>query len=70
LKTAWANSSQDPILKTPITKNWSGGVAQGEGPEFKFQYHKKKNRKKEILKAEKNDMGNLPKGHAENGKYI
>jgi hypothetical protein len=25
----------------------AGGVAQGEGPEFKPQYHKKKKRKKE-----------------------
>jgi hypothetical protein len=33
-------------LKHPIIKNWAGGVAQGEGPEFKPQYHKKK--KKEI----------------------
>jgi hypothetical protein len=32
-KPAWANSSQDPISKTPITKKGAGGVAQG--PEFK-----------------------------------
>jgi hypothetical protein len=41
LKPAQANSSQDPISKIPITKR-AGGVAQGEGPEFKLQYHKKK----------------------------
>jgi hypothetical protein len=35
LKPAQANSSWDPISKNPITKNWAGGVAQGEGPEFK-----------------------------------
>jgi hypothetical protein len=35
LKTAQANSSQDPISKNPIIKNWAGGVAQCEGPEFK-----------------------------------
>jgi hypothetical protein len=29
-------------LKNPITKNWAGRVAQGEGPEFKLQYWKKK----------------------------
>jgi hypothetical protein len=29
------------ISKTPITKR-TGGVAQGVGPEFKPQYHKKK----------------------------
>jgi hypothetical protein len=46
LKTAWANSLQNPILKNPITKNWAGGVSQGEGPEFKVQYCKKKQKKK------------------------
>jgi hypothetical protein len=30
----------DPISKKTITKR-AGGVAQGEGPEFKSQYHKK-----------------------------
>jgi hypothetical protein len=44
-KSARASSSQDPISKNPITKNWAGGVAQGEGPEFKPQYHKKKKKK-------------------------
>jgi hypothetical protein len=32
----------DPISKNPITKNWAGGMAQGEGLEFKVQKHKKK----------------------------
>jgi hypothetical protein len=27
-------------LKNPITKNWDGGVTQGEGLEFKPQYRK------------------------------
>jgi hypothetical protein len=40
-KPAQANSLRDPILKTPITKKQAGGVAQGEGPEFKPQYRKK-----------------------------
>jgi hypothetical protein len=40
-KSAQANSSQDPVLKIPITKR-VGGVAQGVGPEFKPQYQKKK----------------------------
>jgi hypothetical protein len=40
-KPAWGNSSQDPILKKPITKR-VGGVAQNVGPEFKHQYCKKK----------------------------
>jgi hypothetical protein len=38
----WANSSQDPILKKPITKKWAGGVPHDLGPEFKSQYCKKK----------------------------
>jgi hypothetical protein len=42
LKPAQANSSRDPILKNPITENWAGGMAQGEGPEFKPKHHKKK----------------------------
>jgi hypothetical protein len=40
-KAAWANSLQEPILKIPNTKR-ADGVAQGVGPEFEFQYHKKK----------------------------
>jgi hypothetical protein len=27
----------------PFTKNWAGGVTQGEGPELKPQYFKRKN---------------------------
>jgi hypothetical protein len=40
-KPAWANSLQDPILKMPFTKR-SGVMAQGEVPEFKPKYYKKK----------------------------
>jgi hypothetical protein len=40
-KPAQANSSQYPISKTPSQKR-AGRVAQGEGPEFKPQYGKKK----------------------------
>jgi hypothetical protein len=36
-------------LKIPITKR-AARVAQGEGPEFKLQYHKKK--KKERLDSD------------------
>jgi hypothetical protein len=43
-KPAQANSLPDPISKTPIKKR-AGGVAQGVGPEFKPQYHKKKKKK-------------------------
>jgi hypothetical protein len=42
LKPAQTNNSRDPILKTAIRKKGAGGVAQGVGPEFKSQYHKKK----------------------------
>jgi hypothetical protein len=31
-----------PYLKNTLHKNRAGGVAQGEGPEFKSQYLKKK----------------------------
>jgi hypothetical protein len=41
LKPAQGNSLQDPISKNP-SKNRAGGVAQGEGPEFKPQNWKKK----------------------------
>jgi hypothetical protein len=41
-KPAKVNSFQDPILKSPY-ENKAGGVAQGEGYEFKPQYHKNKN---------------------------
>jgi hypothetical protein len=43
-KPAWANSSRDPILKIRTTKR-VGGMAQGEGIEFKTQYRKKKKKK-------------------------
>jgi hypothetical protein len=31
-----------PYLEKTLTKKWAGGGAQGVGPEFKSQYHKKK----------------------------
>jgi hypothetical protein len=40
-KLAQANSLQNSILKISITKR-AGRVAQGEGPQFKSQYKKKK----------------------------
>jgi hypothetical protein len=40
LKPVQANSSSRPYLEKPFTKNRAGGVAKGEGPEFKSQYHK------------------------------
>jgi hypothetical protein len=42
-KPAQANSSARPYLKIPFKKR-AGGKAQGVGPEFKLQYHKKKKR--------------------------
>jgi hypothetical protein len=42
--SAQANSSRGPILKIPNTKR-TGGVAQGEGPEFKLQNCKKKKKR-------------------------
>jgi hypothetical protein len=41
LKPVQASYSWDPISKNPSQKG-AGGVAQGEGSEFKPQYHKKK----------------------------
>jgi hypothetical protein len=38
-KAAQANSSMRPYLKKTLHKSRAGGVAQGEGPDFK--YHKK-----------------------------
>jgi hypothetical protein len=35
-----------PYLKKTLHKNRAGGVAQGEDPEFKPQYHKKKKKSK------------------------
>jgi hypothetical protein len=40
-KSAQVNSLQDPISKKSITKR-AGAVAEGLGPEFKLQCHKKK----------------------------
>jgi hypothetical protein len=42
LKPAQANSSEDPISKKTLHQKRAGGVAQGVGPEFKFQCGKKK----------------------------
>jgi hypothetical protein len=41
-KPAQANSSQNPVLKKPITNKGVGGVAQGIGPEFQLQHHKER----------------------------
>jgi hypothetical protein len=49
LKPAQANSLQDSILRNSITKNWAGGVAQGEGTEFKPQYRKQQQQQQQTL---------------------
>jgi hypothetical protein len=46
-KPAWTNSSARPYLEKPYHKNWAGGVAQGESPEFKPQYQGKKKKERE-----------------------
>jgi hypothetical protein len=48
-KLAWANSLPDPILKKNPSQKRAGGVAQGEGPEFKPQSAKRKRKRKEII---------------------
>jgi hypothetical protein len=50
LKPARAKCSQDPILKNPSQKR-AGGRAQGVGPEFKPQYHKRKKEQNSIGKV-------------------
>jgi hypothetical protein len=47
-KPARANSSRDPILKNPTRKR-ADKVAQGIGPEFKPQYHKKKKERENLF---------------------
>jgi hypothetical protein len=42
LEGSLGNSSMRPYLEKSVTKIRTGGVAQGEGPEFKPQYCKKK----------------------------
>jgi hypothetical protein len=44
-KSPQANSLQDPISKKYPPQKRAGGVAQGEGPEFKPHYQTQKRRK-------------------------
>jgi hypothetical protein len=39
-----------PYLRKTLHKKRAGGVAQGVGPEFKFQYHRKRKKKKKNAK--------------------
>jgi hypothetical protein len=46
LKPAQANSFERPYLEKNSSQKRAGGVAQGEGLEFKLQYRKKKKKKR------------------------
>jgi hypothetical protein len=46
LKPARASSSGDPISKKYPSQKRAGGMVQGEGPKFRPQYHKKKQKTK------------------------
>jgi hypothetical protein len=50
-RAAWANSSARTYFKKTLHKKGTGGVAQGVGPEFKAQYHKKEKKKRKLLLA-------------------
>jgi hypothetical protein len=39
----------ETLSQKTLHKNRAGGVAQGEGPEFKPQYHKKKKKKNQLM---------------------
>jgi hypothetical protein len=45
-----------PYLKNTHHKNRAGGVSQGEGPEFKPQYQKNKNKKQMWSKSQGNSI--------------
>jgi hypothetical protein len=47
-KPARGNIAARPYLKKTLHKNRAGGVAQGEGPEFKFQTGKENNNKNHL----------------------
>jgi hypothetical protein len=58
-KPAWANSSQDLILKRSFTKR------AGVGPEIKSQYHKQNKERKKKGRKERREGGGRKEG---NGK--
>jgi hypothetical protein len=64
-KSAQANSPQDPILKNPSQER-AGRVAQGVGPEFKPQFHKKKKKKEEEKRNHEACMFNKAKNLSSN----
>jgi hypothetical protein len=60
-KPAPANNSRDPILKKNHHKKRAGGVAQGEGTEFKPQDRIKKKKKRKNLYLFKQTQVFFPK---------
>jgi hypothetical protein len=50
-KPALANSSARPYLEKTLHKNRVGGVAQGEGPEFRPQHYKNKTKQNKTKKT-------------------
>jgi hypothetical protein len=60
-KPTWANSSQDPVSKKHNTKERGWQMAQGVGPKFKLEYHKKKKKKKERFCTLDFKLGTLSK---------
>jgi hypothetical protein len=50
LKPAQVNSSARPYLEKTLPTKRTGAMAQGVGPEFKSQYHKKLTCNKILLK--------------------
>jgi hypothetical protein len=44
-----------PHLEKTLHKKWAGGVAQGVGPEFRPQYHKKKKGHKILMAGSDKD---------------
>jgi hypothetical protein len=50
LKPAWAQKVHKSLFRKTLHKHKAGGVAQGEGPEFKPQYRQKKKKRKTFSK--------------------
>jgi hypothetical protein len=59
-KPAPANNSRDPILKKNHHKKRAGGVAQGEGTEFKPQDRIKKKKEKNTSVPVQTDTSVFP----------
>jgi hypothetical protein len=67
-KPAQAKKVHKTLSQKALHKNRAGGVAQGEGPEFKTQYHKKKIlRWKTSKKKKKRNKSTLKKSFSKYG---